>query len=359
MNKTLHLLLALSIVSLMAGFALLASCTGQTADGNGSTVGEFPLFSPDESDFLGLNVIQTIPPNGSTGIDPSTSISIFFDDEINPSTINDLSIKVNVTSGGSIYGTYSGEFDTEGNTILKFVPFSPLPENSTIEVTLEAEDGIEDDGGNTLFSIYAFSFITQAKAGPLDSSDFDFEGSTDGFVFSGDGAIIGTAGDIDPYGGSSMAAISTGDKVVSGNNALGTLFGGSTTSILTTGTISVPGGVSTLSFHYNFVSAEFDEFIGSSFDDTFLVTVTGASSSTSQVVTSVNMYDSAQTAAVTLPSNYETADFELGDASETGWTKKSIDISTLGGQITASFVISDVGDGIYTTILFLDNIALE
>jgi hypothetical protein len=264
-----------------------------------------------------------------------------------------------VSSGGSIYGTYSGEFDTDGNTILKFIPFNPLPENSTIEVTLEAEDGIEDDGGNTLYYIYEFSFITQAQAGPLSPSNFGFEGGSDGYVFSGDGAIIGTAGDIDPYGGASMAAISTGDKVVSGNNALGILLGGSTTSILTTGAISVPGGASTLSFYYNFVSAEFDEFIGSSFDDTFMVTVTGASSSLSQVVTSVNMYTDVQTTAVTLPASYETADFELDDASETGWMKKSIDISALGGQITASFVISDVGDGIYTTILFLDNIVFE
>jgi hypothetical protein len=71
------------------------------------------------------------------------------------------------------------------------------------------------------------------------------------------------------------------------------------------------------------------------------------------------MYTSLQTVAVLLPPGYESADLELDDAYETGWTKKEIDISALGGQITVSFVISDVGDGIYTTILFLDNIALN
>ena len=360
MKKTGRIPLILSIIALMSTAVFLVSCPGPNGSGTGSTIGEFPAFSPDASDIFPFSIVQTIPPDSSVGIDPNTSISIFFDDEINPSTISDLSIKVKVASTGeSIFGTYSGEFDTDGNTILKFVPFNSLPENTTIKVTLEVDGGMEDDGGNTLSAIFEFSFTTQAQAGPLSSGNFGFEGGTDGYVFSGDGAIIGTAGDISPYGGSNMAAISTGDKVVSSNNALGTLFGATTTSILTTGTITVPGGTTTLSFYYNFVSAEFDEFIGSSFDDTFLIAINGSSSSTAQVVTSVNMFNSGQTTAVSLPAGYTTADGTLSDASQIGWVKKTIDISALGGQITVSFVISDVGDGIYTTILFLDDIAFE
>ena len=365
MKKIISILFILSFVVIIGVAGFLASCTGKAPNGSSteSTIGEFPDFSPDETDFIELNIVQTIPPDGSIGIDPSTSISIFFDDEINPSTINDLSIKVQLSpSGGKIYGTYSGEFDTYGNTILKFIPFDPLPENKTIEVTLEVDGGIEDDGGNTLWSIYEFSFATQAQTGPLSSSNFGFENGITGYVFSGDGAIIGTAGDIGTHGGSSMAAISTGDQVVSSNNALGDSFGDSTTSILTTGSITVPGGTTNLSFYYNFVSSEFDEWIGDAFDDTFLVTITGNSSATSQVVTSVNMFSEAQFSGVdplTLPAGYITADFELDDAFESGWVKKEIDISSLGSQITVSFMISDVGDGIYTTILFLDDIALE
>jgi hypothetical protein len=364
MKKTIPIFVILSFILIIGAAGFLASCTGKTANGSSteSTIGEFPDFSPDEGDFIELNIVQTIPPNGSVGIDPSTSISIFFDDEINPSTISDLSIKVQLSSGGSIYGTYSGEFDTHGNTILKFIPFDPLSENETVEVTLEVDGGIEDDGGNTLWSIYEFSFTTQAQTGPLSSNNFGFENGITGYVFSGDGAIIGTAGDIGTHGGSSMAAISTGDQVVSSNNALGDLYGDSTTSILTTGSISVPGGTTGLSFYYNFVSAEFTEWIGDEYDDTFLVTVTGSSSATSQVVTSVNMYTVEQFSGedpVTLPAGFVAADLELNDAFESGWVKKEIDISSLGGQITVSFVISDVGDGVWTTILFLDDIAFE
>ena len=375
MKKAVLIPLVISVILAISVAGFFVSCTGIAANGNntngddtsgnGSTLGDFPVFSPDESDFIELNVVQTIPPDGSVGIDPFTSISIFFDDEVNPSTINDLSIVVKLSSSGeSIYGTYSGEFDAYENTILKFIPYDPLPENETIEVTLAVDGGIEDDGGNTLsdFSIYEFSFSTQEKTDPLASNNFGFEDGITGYVFSGDGSIIGTAGDISTHEGSSMAVISTGDQVVSSSNALGDSNGNSTTSILTTGSIVVPSGTTIYSFYFNFVSAEFDEWINNEYDDTFLVTITGSSSSTSQVVTSVNMFNEAQFSDVdplTLPAGYVVSDSQLFHSFESGWMKKEIDISSMGGQITVSFMISDVGDGLYTTILFLDDIAFE
>ncbi len=350
------------LISLVVVYLFCISCNGEVGavtDGtSGSVIGDFPDFTPDSEDEDALDIVQTIPPDNSTGIDPSTTIVIFFNDEINPSTVNDQAIQVLVQSKSpdeQIYGTYSGELDTDGNTILKFVPFQALSENTDITVNLNSTGGIEDDGGNTLGADTEFQFTTQEESVPVASGNLGFELGSEGFSFAGDGAIVDSPqGDISAVEGSKMAAISSGSGVVSASSALGY-----TTSTLTTGSITVPGGKNTLLFSYDFVSAEFDEYVGDEFDDTFIVSVSGPTASHSVVVTSVNIVGTTASSPVTLPDAYITADSTLDDADNTGWVSKSVDISQLGSPISISFSVSDVGDTIYTTIVFIDNIKFE
>ena len=67
---------------------------------------------------------------------------------------------------------------------------------------------------------------------------------------------------------------------------------------------------------------------------------------------------------VTLPESYILADSELDlaydGAGRTGWQTKSIDISALGGgPIYVSFTVSNIGDELYSTIIFFDNIRVQ
>lgn len=314
---------------------------------SGSTIGDFPTYTPDASDTQELNIVQTIPPSNSMGINPNTSISIFFDDEINPSTLNDLSVRVAESNGTQIYGDYSGVLSTVGNTILNFQPKYTLPESDTITVTLTTDNGLEDDGGNDLTTFYSFSFLTRQEiASPIDMG---FESSETGWIFSGDGAIVlSPLGDISATEGGYMAGISTADNIgglfqrISLNN---------TTSVLSSGPIDVPIDLNYISFDFNFISEEFDEYVGSEYDDISKVTIAGPFASVNKILTSVNITGVNDSFPVIFDG--------LTDAEETGWKKQTINISSLGSPITISFTVSDVGDEAFSSVTLIDNIYFE
>jgi len=325
--------------------------------GKGSSyVGEFPLFTPDPDDKFPLKIVQTIPTNGASDIDPSNSIYIFFDDEINPITVNDYSIQVYVVSTGErIYGQYSGELSTAGNSILKFVPFKTLPENQMISVRLVQVSGIEDDGGNKLESVFEFRFTTKNKSPVVPANNLGFEIGNQGWSCAGDcNIILSPVGVIFAPEGMNMAVITTGDKIVSENSSLS-----GTTSSLTSGDIYIPPGMKSLTFNYNFVSAEFDEWVGSKFDDVFVIAISGPLGSYATVVNSVNKIGVASSEPINLPNSYTLKDSTLQDANHTGFLKYEIDISLLGNPIRISFSVSDVGDTIYSSIVFIDNIEFK
>jgi hypothetical protein len=157
-----------------------------------------------------------------------------------------------------------------------------------------------------------------------------------------------------------MAAISSGEDYSGGGVVSETQALYSTTSVLATGDITVPDGKTTLKFEYDFVSAEFNEFVGSEFDDTFVVAIRGSSGVHSEVVTSVNIVGMVCDAGLLeLPEPFTAADSTLLDAGSTGWKAKSVNISSLGNPISIAFTVSDVGDSAYTTIVFIDNIRFE
>ena len=309
-----------------------------------SITGSFPLFTPDPNDTEALAVVQTIPPHNSTGIDPNVTISIFFNDEIDPMTINDQSIQVKDSKGDQQFGTYSGSLSAAGSTNnLNFKPFAVLSEGDTITLTMFNLNGIKDDGGNTLSSDFVFSFQTKQQSVP--PADLGFEQGATGWNFSGDGIILSSPkDDISAYEGNYMAAISTGEN-----------FGGQaldfTTSILTSGPVQVPPGKQFISFNYDFISEEFDEFVNSEYDDVLKVSVSGPLGSYSEIVASVNN--------VGVENSYPVNFAGLEGADHTGWLTKTINISPLGSPIIISFEVSDVKDNIVTSVAVIDNINFQ
>jgi hypothetical protein len=304
----------------------------------------FPPFTPDPDDSVPLNVVQTVPTKGSTSIPPSTSITIYFDDEVDPSTISDVAIKVKDSDGLQYYGTYNGELSSSGDTIMTFIPYIEFPNNELITVTLEYEGGIRDDGGNNLSSEYSFNFYTATS---IDSpTDLGFENGDIGWLFNGDGSIIYELDSLSPTEGLAMAGISTG-------GVFGGVAASQTSSTLTSGPISVPNGATTLTFNYDFISSEFDEYVGTKFDDNFTVSVIGPLDSFTGVVTSVNMIGTEASIPISLTSP------ELQDSDHTDWNIFSVDIENFGSPLTITFTVTDVGDSLYTSVVLLDDIKLN
>ena len=273
---------------------------------------------------------------------------MYFDDIVDPSTLSDVSMEVSV-SGSPVAGTYTVSLSANGNNaIINFSPSGGFPQSTTVDVLLTATDGLLDDGGNTLSSEYSFSFTTgQSIQG--DATNLGFEsGTTSGWQITGNGGIVPL-----PYaglslGGSNAVAITTGDVTdgsMSGSAVDGRYSG------LGSGSLSVPSGTSRVLFDYYFISAEFDEFIGSSYDDTVTLVISGPSGSETVVLESINRYASADTTLVSVGWD--------SDASYVGQNTADVDISTLGSPVTIDVTITDVGDTAYTSMFLADNFRFE
>jgi hypothetical protein len=315
----------------------------------------------DPDDKTPPSVVQAVPPDMSTEVDPGAVIALFFNDALISSTVTTSSVQVTrQINGDPIPGQLFLGQSQAGNTIVTFVPTGTLPLSEWIDVDLPASGGIQDNGGNELAYEFNMSFQTAgSSAASFDSNNWGFEIGDAGIIFNGDGLRLQNAQeDISPIEGSWMAAISSGEDDSGGGVVSTTEALDYTTSVLMTGDITVPVETTTLKFDYDFVSAEFNEYVGSEFDDTFLVAIRG-SGVLSEVVTSVNIVGEVGDVPIGLPVDFTNADSDLLDAGSTGWKTKSVDISTLGSTISISFLVSDVGDDILTTIVFIDNIRFE
>jgi hypothetical protein len=113
----------------------------------------------------------------------------------------------------------------------------------------------------------------------------------------------------------------------------------------------LPADAKSITFDWNFYSAEFKDFCDSSFDDTFQVTIDYVE----VFKTSVNILCANQDALIeTQPID------DHGDCFKTGWINTSVDVSGYAGEdVTLTFSVLDKGDTIYDTATLVDNIVIE
>jgi hypothetical protein len=269
----------------------------------------------------------------------------FFDDKIFMDSIEDnFDVYVN---NQAVDGSLVINEDAHGNAILTFTPSTPFAPGVTITVVIK--DGIEDDGGNGMDEDLVLRFKTvQGASGVFNDNNRGFENGTSGVSFIGDGAVLETRGPLVPHSGSKYAAISSGEHLVSsGNNAIN-----SRSSLMSLGPINET--VSSLSFYFDFISAEFDEYIDSAYDDTAMVTIYGPGGSHSEFITSVNGVYAPTAAFNGYPGMPDDGDSKAG---HTGWTKYSIDGLNVGSPAYIVFTVSDVSDLIYSSILAIDDLS--
>jgi hypothetical protein len=271
------------------------------------------------------------------------------DDKIlNSSLSGNYTLTVNGTPVSPV--TMSISASAQGNAILAFRQAASFPTGATIVFTLKK--GVRDDGGNQMTADYVLPFTTASSAG---GSAFDgnagFESGSAGTAFLGDGAILaGSQGAVSPPEGSHFAAVTTGDALVSSGYAVNY-----TTSVLACGPINTP--FSSLSFKADFASSEFNEFVGSEFDDTAIVIIYGPGGVKVLTITSVNLTgaggNSDAGAFANLPDD--------GDdyAGHTGWKTYIVPNANVGTPAYLVFLVSDVADDIYSSALALDDLGFN
>lgn len=167
----------------------------------------------------------------------------------------------------------------------------------------------------------------------------------------GDVRTLAKLGYVSPCGNWSkrMAIITTG--IGSQKN---TSFGDGTEGSMLSQTFKVPEGKSRITFNYNFISEEPMEYVGSQYDDSFVV-----QASCGNGIFYNNTYESINTSSWKAVKGIN---FVGGDdtAFQTGWKTGELDVSAYVGKIiTLSFIVYDVGDQVYDSACIIDNVMVQ
>ena len=245
--------------------------------------------------------------------------------------------------------TYYGYNGAVTNKYIMF-GYGYLLENLLLEgMTTEASYEITLDayyGGGSM-EIYGQGNLIM----PFSMNNGTFEEKLSGWSSAGDCRALTRLGNIEPTEGNYMASISTGV----GNNMVG-------------GAIwqecFIPDEATKLSVDWNFLSAEFLEFIGSPFDDPFYISVSVVDEGCENVIGrySVNSlaeeYGADKTSAGKLVCvSPEVTLNNFSDIWMTGWISTEFDISAYAGKyITLKFSVENAADTAWPTLVLLDNI---
>jgi len=305
----------------------------------------------DFDDKEPLAIVQTIPSFNDSSANEKTyqsnaPVVLFFNDKI---YLDSIAKNIDVTVDNKpIDGTININEGANGYAVLTFTPKNSLPIGKNISVVVRK--GIQDDGGNQMLNELNISYI--AEKGPDENfvNNLGFESGGNGIVFTGDGAICTAKGDLKPFEGNHYVAISTGSRIVSDNGeAIG-----SSTSQIQLGPIQQP--FSSLGFNYDFISAEFNDYVGSRYDDNAMVTIYGPKGSYSEIITSVNKIRNNNIRFSDFPRMPDGGDTYAG---HTGWQRYNIEKIDVGVPAYIIFTVTDVSDNIISSILAVDALELK
>jgi hypothetical protein len=168
---------------------------------------------------------------------------------------------------------------------------------------------------------------------------------------AGDARAMSALGGYVPSEGARMGLISTGLGFSQSNGELAQTF-------------CIPPGAKTLSYDWNFISAEFKSYCGNpKYQDNLKVTLEPRGGEPA-VVQAVKIDDLCATVG---DSKFKVPDVGYMDGDmmtyATGWARLApFDVSAYAGTnkpVTLRFALADVGDSIYDTVVLLDGLKLE
>jgi hypothetical protein len=167
--------------------------------------------------------------------------------------------------------------------------------------------------------------------------------------------VLGGLGVIVPHQGADMAALSTG--TVGGRpqpgDDLGPIGPAGDHAVLHL-ELAVPSTAHSFRLDFDFLSAEYPEFVGSSFNDRFSVLVSGAAWSGNAAIDAqgnpININSVLFT--VTRRADLDGTGFE-GVGGATGWLTVVVPV-TPGDHVTVDLDVKDVSDGTYDSTVLLD-----
>jgi len=234
-------------------------------------------------------------------------------------------------------GTATGTIAVHGSTVNVPIVLTPLA------IPVVTRDGIRNGGFERCSDVDA--------TGNVVNSD-DLGNITGSWAFTGGVRAVtqfgptSTGQTILPTEGKCMVQLSTAGEAPAG--------AGSTL----TQRLVIPAGVQTLTFDYNFVSEEFDEWVGSAFNDTLKAVITTPEGQSTIAKVELNDFWPSLEGFAMIGDCFFGTDTTCG---QTGWHTASIDLSRFAAEqqpvtVDLSFSVANGGDQLYETRVFIDNI---
>ena len=199
-------------------------------------------------------------------------------------------------------------------------------------------DPVEPNAEFEMFGNEEIHYTTSLFNGNFETGDLT------GWVKDGDGRVITRLGYLLPPEGLFMGIISTGLGFTDSTGEISQSF-------------KVNPENMNLNFKWNFLSEEFEEYIGSKYQDYFKI----------KIINSVGqeniLFDkSIDIFANEYPLQFVSPDivFDQGDVYMTGWNTFSYNLTNYNGEIiTLTFSAGDIGDSVYDSALLIDDIKIE
>ena len=118
----------------------------------------------------GLSLVSSTPASGLTGVPTNTTVTMTFNNPIDPATVNSSTLAVTITQDTN--QTVAGSYQVSGSTVT-FTPDTPFPVNTTIWVY--AANGPSDMAGEHFSGQWLLSFTTATTAAPVTPAPPPFQ----------------------------------------------------------------------------------------------------------------------------------------------------------------------------------------
>lgn len=324
-------------------------CTAEGACENDLVCAASDYCQPGTS-ALPEAIVQAVPTPDSAKIPASAPIVLFANNTYAGVMFKveafGVSGSVDITADFSVVTLVSAS----GKDVYVLAAKSGLPLGQSVVVTLsgaiEGSVVFNVDHASPPYAEAALDFETAANPASSCVNDIDATALPIGWTGFGDVGAIPATGSLLPTSGSRMLAMSTGSVLC--GKALE-----DTSSMVVSGPIRGLGETPELGFEYNLQSSEFDDYCNSDYDDTLIAVLSGPKGAVATVVDSVNLVCARNTHVVgTFPGMPDNGDDVY---KETGNSPFSIK-GDVGSPAVLAFVLTDVGDEAYSSLISLDNI---
>ena len=169
---------------------VVAVVTQEFSTLGGPTASSAPTPTPDT---VLPKVTDTGPSNNATGVSPNTTISVTFDEPMNPAAVTTETILLTKESGGSVGKTVEYNSSTQ---VAKLTPTNALDTNTKYTVKVKGgEAGVKDAAGNPLSNDHSFSFTTGTVADTITPTVSITSPSANSTIITTNVTIQGTASD--------------------------------------------------------------------------------------------------------------------------------------------------------------------